>query len=273
MRSLAASWGRLRRKASSYYYWGSFPWYRRLDINTTGFRIVKPEIVAELPHDPAVFTQGLAVDGDCLYESAGRYGSSKLRKLSLSGELEAEIAVPQGFAEGIAVSGHELVQLTWREQLAIRYAKESLEPVGDWRYHGEGWGLASFGDGYIMSDGSHRLFERDAGFAIRRGVSVTWQGKPVYWLNDLEVVQGMVLANVWGADFLLGVAYPAGTVSCIVDCSELVARECPGHSSHVLNGVAYCPADETFFLTGKCWQAIYKVQLPTLLTSAGTQSV
>ena len=273
MRNLAASWHRLRRKASSYYYWGHFPWYRGLDLYTSGIRIVKPEIVAELPHDPAVFSQGLAVDGDCLYESAGLYGRSRLRRLTRSGELIAEVSAPQVFAEGIAVVGHDLVQLTWREQLAIRYELPAMERIGVWQYRGEGWGLAACGDGYLMSDGSGQLVQRDSSFVVKQTVSVSLQGRPIFWLNDLEYVAGLVLANVWGANFLLGIDYPAGTVSCIVDCRELLDKEQPSHSSHVLNGVAYCPADETFFLTGKCWQAIYKVQLPTLLASAGIQSI
>lgn len=272
MNGFAAKWRRLRRKAGSYYYWGAFPWYRGLDLRTTGIRIVRPVIVAELPHDPGVFTQGLAVDGDWLYESAGLYGQSRLRRLTLGGALDAEIAAPQGFAEGIASVGRELVQLTWREQLAIRYAKDRMEPTGVWQYRGEGWGLAACGDGYLMSDGSGQLVERDACFAVRRAVSVSWQSKPLFWLNDLEVIERMVLANVWGAEFLLGVDYPSGVVSCLVDCRELIVREQPADPSHVLNGVAYCPADDTYFLTGKCWRTIYKVALPTLFAADKSSS-
>lgn len=272
MRGVASSWRRLWQKASSCYYWGNYPWYRGLDLYATGIRIVKPEIVAELPHDPAVFTQGLAVDGDCLYESAGLYGKSRLRRLTLAGKLDAEVPVTQGFAEGIAIMGDELVQLTWREQLAIRYAKASMATLGAWRYSGDGWGLAACADGYIMSNGSGQLVQRDDSFAVSRVVPVSLQGRPVFWLNDLEYAAGLVLANVWGAHFLLGIDYPAGVVSCLVDCRELIAREQPSHSSHVMNGLAYCPADKTFFLTGKCWQAIYKVQLPTLFDGNGEPS-
>jgi glutamine cyclotransferase len=272
MRILAASWRRLRRKASSYYYWGHFPWYRGLDIYKTGIRIVKPVLVAELPHDPAVFTQGLAVAGDFLYESAGLYGKSSLRRLTLTGELMAEVPAPQVFAEGIAVVGQELVQLTWREQLAIRYELPAMDRIGGWRYVDEGWGLAACADGYIMSNGTGQLVQRDASFAVKQTVPVSLQGRPIFWLNDLEYVAGLVLANVWGANFLLGIDYPAGTVSCIVDCGGLLEREQSSHSSHVMNGLAYCTADKTFFLTGKCWQAIYQVQLPTLFDGNGGPS-
>ena len=42
---------------------------------------LRPEVLAELPHDPSAFTQGLELDGGVLYEGTGLEGRSQLREL------------------------------------------------------------------------------------------------------------------------------------------------------------------------------------------------
>ena len=42
---------------------------------------LRPEVLAELPHDPAAFTQGFEIDGGVLYEGTGLEGRSQLREL------------------------------------------------------------------------------------------------------------------------------------------------------------------------------------------------
>src|SRR6266446_1720605 len=46
-------------------------------------RIRKFDVVAEYPHDPTAFTQGLIYAGGFLYESTGREGQSSIRKVEL----------------------------------------------------------------------------------------------------------------------------------------------------------------------------------------------
>ena len=220
---------------------------------------VTPIVLAGLPHDETVFTQGLSSEGQNFFESAGLYGRSSLRKLDPAGTVLAQVALGDGFAEGIAIRGNELVQLTWREETAIRYSLETLERLGTFSYRGEGWGLAANPTGFIMSDGSDQLVQRDECFKAVRMTRVRLAGRPVSWLNDLEAVGNKVYANVWGADFLLEIDYPAGNVSRIVDCGEL--RELAGQGG-VLNGVAYQPETGTFLLTGKNWRYLFKVEIP-----------
>src|SRR5690606_1752109 len=46
------------------------------------------EVVAEYPHDPSAFTQGLTFDRGELFEGTGRNGASSLRRVDLdSGEI------------------------------------------------------------------------------------------------------------------------------------------------------------------------------------------
>jgi len=80
-------------------------------------------IVRTYPHDPEAFTQGLLVHDGVLYESTGRNGFSSLRKVRLeTGEVLQKVDVPEAyFAEGLAVTGSRLVQLTWQAQMGFIY--------------------------------------------------------------------------------------------------------------------------------------------------------
>ena len=73
-------------------------------------------IVRTYPHDPDAFTQGLLFHDGVLYESTGRNGFSSLRKVRLeTGEVLQKVDVPEMyFAEGLALAGSRLVQLTWQ---------------------------------------------------------------------------------------------------------------------------------------------------------------
>src|SRR5688572_31810616 len=62
-----------------------------------GFRVV-----AAYPHDPAAFTQGLAIEAGQLYEGTGQYGASTVRRVDLaSGRAQKQRALgPRYFGEG-----------------------------------------------------------------------------------------------------------------------------------------------------------------------------
>ena len=43
---------------------------------------LRPEVLAEIPHDPSAFTQGFEIDDGVLYEGTGLEGRSQLRELN-----------------------------------------------------------------------------------------------------------------------------------------------------------------------------------------------
>jgi len=151
--------------------------------------------------------------------------------------------------------------LTWREGVAIRYDLNSLEQKGFYFYRGEGWGLTRHPSGFLMTNGSDKILELDCRFDVVRIIRVRLAGRPVWLLNDLEYAEGMIYANVNGAEFLLEIKYPEGTVSRIIDCRELLERERKAGRVDVLNGVAYCVNSSAFYLTGKAWRNIYRVAI------------
>ncbi|HSR50101.1 MAG TPA: glutaminyl-peptide cyclotransferase [Acidobacteriota bacterium] len=220
------------------------------------------EVLRRIPHDEKAFTQGLLWHAGKLYESTGRYGESSLRRIDPSqGQVEAVQPVEQDFfGEGLARVGSELWMLTWKSEQALIFDLESLQPQRRLSYRGEGWGLCNDGQRLIMSDGSHRLTFRDTRtFQVTGQVEVLMGGLPVRSLNELECVGDRVYANVWQRNVILIIDPDRGRVLGQVDALGLLSgRE--ARNADVLNGIAHDPSQDTFYLTGKLWPALFEVR-------------
>ena len=223
-----------------------------------------PEVLNTYPHDAGAFTQGLLLhDGD-LYESTGLFGESSLREVDLeTGEVVRKLPVEsQYFAEGLALVGDKLVQLTWQNGRAFVYDLETFNQEGRFSYGTEGWGLCYDGENLYMSDGSATLFERDPEtFEIVSEKQVRLGSEPVTQLNELECVGDYVYANVWQTDQIVKIDKESGRVVSDIDASALFpAAERPADPNAVLNGIAYNPDTDTFYLTGKLWPRLFEVR-------------
>ncbi|KPK17045.1 MAG: hypothetical protein AMJ62_03220 [Myxococcales bacterium SG8_38] len=220
-------------------------------------------VIRKYPHADDAFTQGLIWHGGVLYESTGRYGRSSLRRVRLeNGEILAERRLePQIFGEGLAVVGQQLIQLTWREGVAVVSDLGSLEEQKRLRYPGEGWGLCFDGNALVMSDGSSILeFRNPDTMELIREVTVLKNGHPVPQLNELECVGSDVYANIWQRQEILRIDAKTGRVTGSIDASNLLSwRE--ALRADVLNGIAYKPDTDTFLLTGKLWPHVFEVEL------------
>ena len=93
------------------------------------------EVVRAYPHDRAAFTQGLMLDGGRLYESTGLVGQSSLREVEIeTGRVIRKIDVPPPiFAEGLALVGERLIQLTWQNGRALLYDRKTFAQQGELR--------------------------------------------------------------------------------------------------------------------------------------------
>ncbi len=220
------------------------------------------EVLSVRPHDPHAFTQGLLLHEGKLYESTGRYGASSLRRVDpRTGEVLQQIDLPPDlFGEGLARRGDRLVQLTYREQVALVVAVESFEPIGRFSYQGQGWGLCCDGEHFLMSNGSSALAVRDpVTFEILGRIDVTRDGIPVPNLNELECVGDAVYANVYRSDRIVRIAKETGKVTAEVDASGLLSPS-ERLRADVLNGIAHDPENETFLITGKLWPKLFEVR-------------
>ena len=224
-------------------------------------------VSAVLPHDPAAFTEGLLLKDGSFYESTGLNGQSSLRKVEPgTGRILARVNLdPSYFGEGLALWGGKLYQLTWRSRLVLVYDARTLAPLTTLPLETEGWGAASTPLGLVTSDGSDTLTWRDPEtFRPTRAVQVTDAGRPVTLLNELEWVEGFVLANVWHDDRIAVISPGTGRVAAWLDCSRLRKGlgALPGESD--LNGIAWDPARKKLYVTGKLWPNIFELTLEGL---------
>ena len=221
------------------------------------------EVIARMPHDSQAFTQGLVWHQGMIYESTGLYGDSSLRKVNpLTGQVLARLELDPGyFGEGLARVGQRLIQLTWREGLALVYDLNDLSLQQAFQYGGEGWGLCFDGEHLWMSDGSNRLYRRSPDdFALQGQLVVTLNDHPQSKLNDLACVGEHIYANIWKEPRLVRINKISGRIEAEVDASALVAESGRNRDPEaVLNGIAYDEQAEVFYLTGKRWPTLFKV--------------
>jgi glutamine cyclotransferase len=224
--------------------------------------VLRPEVLAEVPHDPSAYTQGLELHEGTLYEGTGLEGRSQLRVLDpATGEVQRAESLPgQLFGEGIAVAGDRIWQLTWQDGVVLEWDRTTLTLRQQLPLDGEGWGLCNDGTRLVRSDGTDRLrFHDPVTFAETGSVTVTIDGEPVTQLNELECVDGQVWANVWPSDVLVRIDPASGQVTAAVDAAGLLDPEQRANADAVLNGIAALDNDE-YLLSGKLWPVSFRVR-------------
>lgn len=227
-------------------------------------RPVPWEVVQSAAHDPNAFIQGLVWYDGGFFESTGRLGQSTLRRVEWpSGRVVRRVDLPPDvFGEGLARVGDRLVQLTWRSGRGFVYDRSTFRLLQEFRYEGEGWGLTHDGRSLVLSDGSDVLTYLDPQrFVPTRRLAVTWNGRPLHNLNELEFVEGEVWANVWHTDFIVRIDPASGRVTSYLDLSGLLPADRRPDAEAVLNGIAYDPATRRVFVTGKLWPAIFEIRV------------
>lgn len=230
---------------------------------TSGSADAPFERIAEWPHDAGAYTQGLVWADSVLYESTGRYGVSELRRMDLrTGRVtKATRLAANRFGEGLVLLDKRLYQLTWQSHVGYIYEAATLAPIDSFSYVGEGWGLATDGTSLIMSDGSDSLrIMSPRTFQVERVVYARYLNKPLQQLNELEFVNGEVLANIYQTDRIARIDLRTGEVREVMDFSDLYPRERRAPLAEVMNGIASA-GDDRFFLTGKLWPKLFEVRL------------
>lgn len=222
------------------------------------------EVVNSWPHDTSAFTQGLLFHNGFLYESTGLEGESSLRKVNIeNGEVVKRVDLaPVIFAEGLARFNDRLYQISWRNAIGIVYDLESFKELRRFTYYGEGWGLTSDSSALIMSDGSAflRFLDPDS-LKVRRTITVQNGSTTQDKLNELEYVKGEIYANVWTKDEILRIDPATGDVRGIIDMRGILPPQDRDPNIDVLNGIAYDPATDRLWVTGKKWPRLFEIRL------------
>ena len=222
------------------------------------------EVVQSLPHDPEAFTQGLLYREGRLYEGTGLNGRSSLREVELqTGQVLRKRELPsQYFGEGLALFGNRLYQLTWRSHVGFIYDAATFEPVGQFNYPTEGWGLTSDGTSLVLSDGTSTLrFLHPGSLSVQRTITVTDAGHEISHLNELEYVHGEVYANVWMTQRIVRIDPATGSVKGWIDLTGLLPGSARTGDEDVLNGIAYDAAGDRLFVTGKFWPRLFQIRV------------
>jgi len=224
-----------------------------------GYRVVNV-----YPHDPAAYTQGLIFREGFLFESTGLNGQSTVRKVRLqTGEVVQQFRLDDTyFGEGLTEFNGELVQLTWRSQVAFVYDLATFARRRVLHYSGEGWGLTHDSRQFILSDGTDTLrFLDPTRLQESQRLAVTDGGVPVRDLNELEYVRGEIYANVWHTDRIARISPRSGRVIGWIDLRGLLSSVYQLDPEAVLNGIAYDAPGNRLFVTGKLWPQLFEIQV------------
>jgi glutamine cyclotransferase len=221
-------------------------------------------ILNRYPHDSNAFTQGLAFADGFLFEGTGLRGRSGLRKVDLAtGTILQYRSLPaRFFGEGVTVYQNKVIQLTWRAHVGFVYDKDTFQLIETFHYPTEGWGITYDGEYLIMSDGTSTLhFLHPKSYKKMGLIEVYDRNGPLPNLNELEYVQGLILANVWQTDKIAQISPATGEVVGWIDLRGLLKPEDRIQRVDVLNGIAYDQMNDRLFVTGKLWPGLFEIKL------------
>ena len=220
------------------------------------------EVINSYPHDTGDFTQGLLIKEGYLYESTGQKGSSTFKKKVLeTGEVLKVINLDREyFGEGLAEINNEFYQLTWQSGVGFVY-NEDMEQVRTFNFSGQGYGLTTLGDQLVFTDESEKIyFMEPRSFTVQNQIEAYDDMGKVDSLNELEVINGLIYANVWLTDFIVAIDPATGEVVQRIDFKGLL-KEKENKSANVLNGIAHDQETGKIYVTGKKWPKLFEITL------------
>lgn len=221
-------------------------------------------VVTTYPHLTTSYTQGLQYADGVMWEGTGQNGESVLQTIDLAtGKASVVARLPHAdFGEGIALLGGKVYQLTWHSNKAYVYDAATGRKIGEHRYQGEGWGLTTDSRKLYMSDGTEYLRTLNPeNFGLEKRTAVTYQGRPVQFLNELEWIDGKIWANVYTTEQVVIIDPATGVVEGVIDLAGILPEAEITAQTDVLNGIAYDAKSKRIFVTGKNWSKIFEIEI------------
>ncbi|WP_344822537.1 glutaminyl-peptide cyclotransferase [Rurimicrobium arvi] len=234
-------------------------------------QIIPHQVVATYTHDTSLFTEGFLFHEGKLYESTGSPEEdpelrSVIGTIALPSGVftrKVEIDKTKYFGEGISFLNGKMYQLTYKNKMGFIYDAKTFAQTGTFNYdNAEGWGLTTDGTQLIMSDGTDALtFIDPATMKPSRQIKVMEAGVPLPYLNELEYINGYIYANVWMTNYIVKINPKDGQVEGRLDLNP-VAYDARSKSqrAEVMNGIAFDPASQKVYVTGKMWPKIYEIK-------------
>ena len=226
-------------------------------------QMVDIEVVKTLDHQRTAYTQGLQFVDGIMWEGTGEYGRSRLQYTDMAtGKVTVVASLPDDqFGEGITLLGDRIYQLTWQNGLMHIYDRKTLRRLDTKSYKGEGWGLTTDEQWLYMSDGTPVIRVLDPqSLEVKRRIAVTCNGESLYYLNELEWIEGKIWANVYTLNQIVVINPENGVVEGIVNLEGLLPQSEYTSTTDVLNGIAYDKATKRIFVTGKNWSKMFEIR-------------
>ncbi len=223
-------------------------------------------IIAAYPHDTSAYTQGLEIHNGKFYEGTGNFESSSLRITDIkTGKVEHKhiMGTKKIFGEGITIFNNMIYQLTWQSNIVNVYDLNNIDkPIKTFNWPYEGWGITHTDTELIISDGSANLyFVNPVDFKIRTTLQVTNNEGPVNSINELEMINGFVFANIYTQDNIIKIDPANGHVVGNINLPGLIRQYAPKYipkEGEVLNGIAYDSIGKKVYITGKNWPKMFE---------------
>lgn len=225
---------------------------------------LKLRIIRQLPHNGNKrYIQGFEFYKGVLYESTGEYNISSIKQIDpKTGKLLLTKDIASYFAEGITILNGNMFLLSYREGKVHVFNPDNFSEKNiTFTYEDEGWGLTNDGKSLIMSNGTEKIYYRNPiTFNIEKEISVTYNGNPLEYINELEYVNGKIYANIYAVGKIVVINTSTGVIEAEIDASVLDCAQLPQSDKEaVLNGIAFNPDSKTFYITGKRCPNIYEV--------------
>jgi len=224
----------------------------------------KVKIVRKLKHDIGAYTQGLEIDGNYFYESTGQWRESSMRKVEIeTGKVHKIISLRDDvFGEGMTIFKDKIYQLTWQSNVGYVYDLKTFKQVYEFQYPTEGWGLTNDGEHLIMSDGSHFIYFIDPQYFTEvKKISVYNNKGFVSRLNELEYINGKLVSNIYGEDYIVIIDPATGKITHEIDMSLLKKEADLTPKADVLNGIAWDAVNKKLYATGKYWPTMFEIRI------------
>jgi glutamine cyclotransferase len=170
-----------------------------------------------------------------------------------------------------------IFQLTYTSNVVMQYNTKlmNLDSFPLPRGIREGWGLTSNPEDnskMYVTDGTSNIFVVDPWnkFNILKKIPVTYStGSPVYSINELEWVDGYIWANIYLSNRIVRIDPNSGSVTHqfemkpVTDDASAENEKRFGHRLYYdecINGIAYKKDTNEFYITGKNWPTVYKIE-------------
>ena len=228
------------------------------------------EVVKVYPHDTSAYTQGLEWNGNKLIEGTGLEGKSILQLLDTNMKtIGSKVRLSkEDFGEGTTLFKDKIYQLTWKTHKVFVYDAKNLQKIRELYWPYEGWGLTHNDTALIVSTGESNIYIVEPNkFSILKTIGVFNNYGYLSNINELEYVGGNLYANIYGRNEVVVIDMNTGQVKNNINFSNLLSQAGVKYdplsidAGYVLNGIAYHPKKNTYFITGKCWPVIVEVKL------------